>query len=34
MSQGHLLLLLEEKQFLQGLPLPVKRVEGIHSLFT
>jgi hypothetical protein len=28
------LLLLEEKQFLQRLPLPVKRVEGIHSLFT
>jgi hypothetical protein len=34
MPQGHLLLVLEEKHFLQRLPLPVKGVEGIDSLFT
>ena len=32
--QGNLLLVLEEKHFLQWLPLPVKGVEGIDSLFT
>jgi hypothetical protein len=34
--QGYLLLVLEEKHFLQQLPLPVKGVdpEGIDSLFT
>jgi hypothetical protein len=34
MPQGHLLLVLEEKHFLHRLPLPVKGVEGIDSLFT
>jgi hypothetical protein len=34
MPQGHLLLVLEEKQFLQRLPFPVKGVKGIDSLFT
>ena len=32
--QGHLLLALEEEPFPQRLPLPVKGVEGIDSLFT